>query len=213
MHWNALLLSLFVFSLPAQATQSEVTVDGDGAVTWQAGIDGVEIEWHPDGSVRRISSRYSTPVEFADRRGLAKAQVIAEEKAKGGIIRFMDQSVTSTRVIAEVQSDINRATQTRETGQAAHVRKVDERVIMESLTEVTSSYASGNLRGVIVLERGYDETLQEAWVVVGISDKTIAAARGMQQIISDSPRATPGEGNSGISVQRSEVRKGNQQDW
>lgn len=213
MRWSTLFLSLFAFSLTAQASPSEVVVDGDGAVTWQAGIDGVEIEWHADGSVRRIFSRYSTPVEFADRRGLAKAQVIAEEKAKGSIIRFMDQSVTSTRVITEIQSDINRATQTRETGQDAHVLKVDERVIMESLTEVTSSYASGNLRGVIVLERGFDEGLEEVWVVVGISDRTISAARGMQNVISDSPRTTSGEGTSGISVQPSEVRRSNQQNW
>ena len=77
-------------------------MDSDGAVIWQAGIDGVQIEWRADGSVNRISSRYGTPVEFADRRGLTKMQVIAEEKAKGSIIRFLDQSVTSTRLLADV---------------------------------------------------------------------------------------------------------------
>jgi hypothetical protein len=32
--------------------------------------------------------------------------------------------------------------------------------------------ASGYLQGVIVLEKGYSDKTDEAWVVVGISDKT-----------------------------------------
>ncbi len=96
------------------ATAGNVT-ETDGSVTWQAGVDGVEIEWNPSGSVKRISSKFSVPVEFGDRRGIYKAQIIAEEKAKAAIVRFVEQSVSSTRVIAEVQSDLNKATQTRQT--------------------------------------------------------------------------------------------------
>ena len=45
MRWSALALTLFAFSMTGQANPSEVIVEADGAVTWQAGIDGVEIEW------------------------------------------------------------------------------------------------------------------------------------------------------------------------
>jgi len=35
----------------------DATVQNDGSVTWQAGVDGVEIEWNADGSVRQARSR------------------------------------------------------------------------------------------------------------------------------------------------------------
>jgi integrase len=50
-------------------------------------------------AVFAASSRYSTPVEFQDRKGISTAQVIAQEIAKAGIIHFMQQSVASSRVI------------------------------------------------------------------------------------------------------------------
>jgi hypothetical protein len=169
------LFALLVVSAP-NIIAGTVEEQNGASTVWQAGVDGVEIEWNADGTVGRISSKYSTPVEFGDRRGISKAQIIAEEKAKAAILRFMDQAVSSTRVVAEVQNDLNRATQDRETGKGATVKKVDDRTMVEALTEVTTSFASGHLRGVIVLEKGYDDEIEQAWVVVGISDKTIRAA-------------------------------------
>src|SRR5262245_60504784 len=141
------------YACPAAA--GTVEEQAEGGTVWQAGVDGVEIEWKPDGSVRRISSKFSTPVEFGDRRGISKAQIIAEEKAKAAIIRFINQSITSTRTVGEVLNDLNRATQERETGKSPSVKKVDDRTMVESLAEVTASFASGQLKGVIVLEKGY----------------------------------------------------------
>jgi hypothetical protein len=88
----------------------------------------------------------NTPVEFGDRRGISKAQIIAEEKAKAAIVRFLGQAISSTRVIGEVQNDLNKATQQRESGNAPNVKKVDKRTMIEGLTEVTTSFASGQLR-------------------------------------------------------------------
>ncbi len=215
MNINFKALGLVVIVLGVSASSviaGEANLKDDGSVTWQAGVDGVEIEWNPNGSVKRIYSRYSTPVEFADRRGIAKAQIIAEEKAKAGIIRFMQQSVASTRVVAEVQSDVNKATQTRASGTAAAVRKTDERTLIEALTEITASFAAGSLRGVIVLEKGYDQKNEEAWVVVGISDKTLKAARGVGKMISD-PSSANTSGPDGLRTQPSEVRRSNQKGW
>lgn len=213
MRFKTIAAGVLASAISAAIPAGEVDVGQDGALTWKAGIDGVEVEWNADGSVRRLYSRYSAPVEFEDRRGISKAQVIAEEKAKANIIRFLNQSSSSTRVVAEVQSDVNKATQNRETGRDASVKKVDERVILESLTEVTTSFASGKLRGVIVLERGYDEKLEEAWATVGISDKTIAAARAVQSMIEDAPQSAPKNTSSGISLQGDEVRRTKQKDW
>jgi hypothetical protein len=189
----------------------------DASTTWQAGVDGVEIEWSPTGSVKRISSKFSVPVEFNDRRGIYKAQVIAEEKAKAAIVRFLDQSVSSTRIVAEVQSDLNKATQSRQTGAAASLHKVDERTLVETLTEVTTSFAHGSLGGVIVLEKGYDEKSEEAWVVVGISDKTIAAAVGVGAMIKhaspDQVRPEQAPPDTDLQKQPSEVKRIKQSDW
>jgi hypothetical protein len=205
-------LFLLGISIIPAALAGDAKVQGDGSVTWQAGVDGVEIEWKPDGTVRRLHSRYSTPVAIADRRGIHKAQVIAEEKAKANIIRFLNQSSTSTRIVAEVQADVNKATQRRETGKEASLKKVDEQTIIESLTEVTTSFAAGTLKGVIVLERGYDEKLNEAWVTVGISDKTIAAARGVKGVLDESPKS-PADSQSDLGMQRGEIRRSKQKDW
>jgi hypothetical protein len=190
----------------------EANLKDDGSLTWQAGVDGVEIEWNLNGSVKRIYSRYSTPVEFADRRGIAKAQIIAEEKAKAGIIRFMQQSVASTRVVAEVQSDINKATQQRSSGNPSAVHKTDERTLIETLTEVTASFAAGTLRGVIVLEKGYNDKAEEAWVVVGISEKTLKAASATKRMI-DGPNSVNSDGSNSLGTQPSEVRRSHQKDF
>jgi hypothetical protein len=208
------LLAFCVGAAPAWAGDADIAKDG--SVTW-ASVDGqVKIDWNPDGSIRRASSRYGTPVEFADRRGIAKAQVIAEEKAKAAIIRFMKQAVMSSRLVTEIQNDLNKATQHRETGTAATVKKVDERTLIENLTEVTGSFASGTLSGVIVLEKGYDAKTEEAWVVVGVSDKTIQAAHDLHSTTSGAHPAaaapSPAKSDS-IRTQPSEVRRSNQKNW
>jgi hypothetical protein len=192
----------------------DASVHEDGAVTWQAGVDGVEIEWNTDGSVRRISSRYSAPVEFPDRRGIQTAYVIAEEKAKAAIIRFLDQSVSSNRMVTEVQNDVNKATQERQTSVQASVKKVDERTLIQKLSEVTSSFAKGNLRGVVALEKGYDSKAEEAWVVVGISGKSINAAAAIRQFQSgQTATPTPLPTNMDwIQRQPSEIKRSTQ-DW
>jgi len=229
--WPVCALTLFgaVGLASHYAAAGTAEQQANGGTVWQAGVDGIEIEWNANGTVRRISSKFSTPVEFADRRGISKAQIIAEEKAKAAIIRFLDQSVSSTRVVAEVQNDVNKATQERQTGAAPRVGKVDERTLIENLTEVTTSFAKGALRGVIILEKGYDSKTEEASVVVGISDKTIAASRGVRQMQLEpqptqeratEPTQPPGDGfTSRIEIPQcsgllpSEMRRSNQKDW
>jgi len=186
----------FVLSVASLIARPDVVYAGqieatDTSIVWQAGIDGVEIEWGTDGSFNRIYSRYSQAVEFPDRRGIHKAQVIAEEKAKAAIIRYLDQSVASARVVTEVDNDIGAATLTKGTNQAEDVRKSTQRQMISSLTEVTSSVAAGSLRGVIVLERGYDDREEQAWVKVGISKKSMAASKALGEALDDDEDEKP----------------------
>lgn len=206
----ALLATLLAASHTTPTFGGDVSVQDDGTTTWQAGVDGVEIVWNPDGSIKKIYSRYGQPVEFGDRRGISTAQVIAEEKAKGAVVRFMNQAVTSNRLVTEIATDLNKMTQERQTGMAATVKKVDQRELVTNLTEVTGSFAAGKLKGVIILEKGYNEKAEEAWVVVGISDKTIAAANAVQKMLADPPGKT---GPDGAKTQPSELRKSKQDNF
>lgn len=204
--------SLLVTVALVSAHAGTATDEPSGSVVWQAGVDGIEVEWSGDGSVRRISSRYSTPVEFSDRRGINTAQVIAEEKAKAAIVRFIQQSVASSRIAAEIETDLNNATQNRRTDTQPTVTKVDERKLVTSLTEVTGSLAAGNLTGVIVLERGFNDKTDEAWVVVGVSDKTIRAAGAVKNMLTGAAQPTKADRDN-LGIQDSEVRKLNRKDW
>lgn len=83
---------------------------------------------------------------IADRRGIRTATIIAEEKAKAEIIRFLEQEVATGRVIEEVESTLSTATQ-ESPGGVTNVSKVDERNVIESVAELTSSASAGTLRG------------------------------------------------------------------
>jgi len=204
---------IIIFSLGKTAVaEAEVKVDKDLSTTWAANINGPWIDFSPDASVKRIYSKYSVPVEFPDRRGIHKAQIIAEEKAKAEIIRFLKQDIASSRVVTEIQNDVNKAVQERETGTQAKIKKTDSRTVVENLTEINASFATGRLSGVIVLEQGYDDKAEEAWVVVGISDKTISAARNIENMISGQGKVEKSSKDK-IWIQQSDVRKSEQKDF
>jgi len=203
------------------ANAGELDGRQDGTVIWKAGLDGVEIEWGADGQWNRIYSQYSHTVAFPDRQGIAKAYIIAEEKAKANIIRYLNQNVTSGRMVAEIQNDMNQSTQEQVGDNKGSIEKTKQRTLIENLTELTGSVASGNLQGVIVLERGYDEPREEVWVKVGLSRRSMGAARSLQKSLSgqtgdagDSHDRGGGSAGGG-EVQRpgSEVQRLEKDDW
>lgn len=219
--------AVFILTSASSSLAGEVTSNSDGTTVWQAGVDNVEIEWAPDGSFSRVYSRFSQPVNFPDRQGISKAQIIAEEKAKAAIIRFMDQHVASARVVAVVENDMNQSTRTKGTNQDENIQKMSQRQMVESLSEVTSSAAAGKLRGVIVLERGYDQKEEIAWVKVGISKKTMGAAGGLKDALQGNPtppaKMNPSAGqmnpsggqksNNPMQLPGSEVQRSKQKDF
>ena len=170
---KTVVLIAFAVAVCPIALAGEVVQTEDSRV-WRAGIDGVEVEWESDGSVRRISSQVSQPVQFPDKRGIRKAQTVAEEKAKAAIVRWLKQESFSTRVVTEIDQDIETASRER-SAQGDSWSKSNQRQMVENLTEVVGSFARGSLGGVMILEKGYDEANEEAWVKVGISRKSIKA--------------------------------------
>ena len=166
------------------AAAGDLSQDLDGSIVWKAGIDGVEMKFGPDGQFERIESQASHPVRFPDRQGVAKAQVIAEEKAKAGIVRFMErEDLTSGRVVTQIDNDVEQATRRRTNNDPDNISKTNQRTMIETVTEFTASFASGKLRGVVVLERGYSDRDEEAWVKVGISRKSMGASRALKNAI------------------------------
>lgn len=210
-------IALFFSCSSIFAFAGKVVLDSDKDLVWQAGSEGVEIEWSPDGSFNRVYSTFYEPVRFPDRAGISKAQMIAEENAKGNIVRFIKQNSSSERLVTQVDTDTDTAIRTRsEAGDA--ISKETKRMMISTLTQITRSFASNDLRGVILLEKGYDQKKEEAWVKVGISRKTMNAAQSLSNAISSPSTGSPTDsvsntGSSGDLRQGSEIRKSNQKDW
>jgi len=200
------------------SAQAGDVVQAEDSRVWRAGIDGVEVEWSTDGSVRRISSQISQPVQFPDRRGIRKAQTIAEEKAKAAIIRWIKQESFSSRVVTEIDQDLETASRER-SGEGESWSKTNQRQMVENLTEVVGSFAKGSLRGVMILEKGYDEDKEEAWVKVGISKKSIAATGQVENMLENGTQGSASrkdcKGSSGCKTMGSgsEVETIDDPDW
>ena len=203
------------FALGASvAFGGQVSPTDEGGTSWQAESDGVAIEWGGDGALQRIRSRGSHDVHFDDPAGIRKAQVIAEEKAKAALVRFMNEDREAERLVTIIDSDLKKASRgVREDGTTASTKQV-EKTMVESLRQMFRSWTSGTLQGVVVLEKGYDRGLEEAWVTVGVSPKTVDAARALGAGLSAASAATApprtGSGNPGSGV---EVRRTRMTGW
>jgi hypothetical protein len=147
---------------------------GNQAVVADDGL-GVEIKFDANGQMLSIKSTYFHPVDFPDRRGISKAYIIAEEKAKANIARFQSQLSSSSRLVKEVDDSLSKATR-NSSGDGATWSKENTRKVVESLEELTGSTAQAVLKGVRVIERTYNEKNEEVKVVVGINRQSIAGA-------------------------------------
>jgi len=169
------LMSVAPASMLAQASQQ-----AEPDESFLMPLDGLEIEFAESGDWVRIYSTYRQPVAFPDRAGLRKAYTIAGEKGKAQIIRFFKERVTSKRLIEEVSRESQNAVRSQKDGQQS-VSRETQREMVESIKEFTESYSEGMLRGVTVLEQGYDEAAEEVWVKIGISRRNAALGGKLQQ--------------------------------
>ena len=211
-----ILATALLLIATSHASAGEVEAGTNGGTVWNAGLDGVVIEWDEAGDFSRIYSKYTQPASIPNTRGIRTAKTIAEEKAKAAIIRFLDQTVTSRTFTAEVTEDI-------ETSSAiidgdVSVSSEAKSSMLTSLSEFTSSVSQGNLRGVIRLEEGYDNSSREAWVKVGFSNKTMRAASSVRNAIANDGQingesVVGDEGDQDSDNPSSHVRKTEQRDW
>lgn len=172
---TAMLLTFASF-LPLSAVAQQTEVDE----TYSMPLDGLDIEFDESGDWVRIYSTYRQPVAVPDRAGLRKGYTIAAEKGKAQIIRFFEERVTSKRLIEEVSRESQNAVRSQKDGQQS-VSRETQREMVESIKEFTESFSEGTLRGVTVLEQGYDEAAEEVWVKIGISKKNAALGAKLQQ--------------------------------
>ncbi|WP_293661987.1 hypothetical protein [Rhodoferax sp. OV413] len=172
---------IFFFSLHQIALaeiQVQVSID-DQAIISDDGL-GVEVRIDRNGKLLSIKSTHQHPVEFQDRRGINKAYIIAEEKAKANIARFMSQAVSTSRITTELDSITSLSNRNRSSGGEIWT-KDNSRKVVESILEVTTSQASAILMGVRVIERSYNDKNEEATVVVGINGDSAQAAQQLQK--------------------------------
>lgn len=204
---GAVLLVGFCANIHAQTVVS--VQDGNQAVIADDGL-GVELKFDANGLLLSVKSTFLHPVDFPDRRGISKAYIIAEEKAKANIARYMKQVSSSTRTVREVDDSLSKATRNSNSEGAAW-SKENTRKVIESLEEVTGSSAQAVLQGVRILERSYNEKAEEVKVVVGINRQSIAGAAQLGQSMNPAnPKSKEGAtmgGTQNMPAQPSERRR------
>jgi hypothetical protein len=167
------------FCGPVTAQISAEVTDANQAIVYDDGL-GVEMKFDAAGDLLSLTSTEFHPVDIPDRRGISKAYVIAEERAKANIARFQSQLSSSTRIINELDDSQSQTSRTR--GDAGQNWSVENsRLVSETLQEITSSSAAAVLRGVRILERSYDESMEEVKVVVGINQQSQQAAQQLDR--------------------------------
>lgn len=177
-------------------------------------LQGIKVDPGRDGTWERIYGTATQTVTFPDRRGIATAYTIAEEKAKANIVRFFNQQIATSRTIQEITAEVDTAISRQGTG-ADGMSVEAKRNLSTSLTELFRSSASATLAGVQILEQTYDEPRKEVTVKVGISRAGANLARDIQRDISGrgnaerGPRpAAAGGTREEVVRQPSEVRSG-----
>ncbi len=143
-------------------------------------LDGIDIDFDMNGDWIAMYSTYVQTVTFPDRQGIRDAMTIAEERGKAAIVRWLEQTVESERLVTEVSAQSSSA-QRVQGSEGDSFSSESQRNMTTSIEEFTRSFSQGTLRGVSVLEQGYDEAADEAWVVVGISREMMGLAARMQQ--------------------------------
>lgn len=172
------LASGIVLSKAVIAQTAAMVTEDNKALISDDGL-GVQMRFDKDGRMLSVKSTYHHPVEFPDRRGVNKAYIIAEEKAKANIARFMSQTVATSRIVTELDKSQSQSNRDR-SGDGENWTKENSRTVSESLREVTTSGAAAVLRGVRILERSYDEDAEEVTVVVGINRQSQAGAQQLE---------------------------------
>ncbi len=171
-----------VFAQAAQDPQLQANAS-DAAVQQELSEpDGVAIKAAPDGSYQ-IFSRGTGVYDFNDSDDIMDARKEAQLRAKANISKFMKESVASSEGIDNVSKKIKNM---KTDGQNQQVAASKETV--KVITESIRNNSDAILTGVITLKeqkvaKGNGGEIQ---VTVGISSKTLTAAKALAQGINQS---------------------------
>jgi len=194
------LVSLMIL-FSASSLRAETAVEIEGSLlSVEDDVLGVEVKFDNDGNLISAVSTFHEPVNFPDRSGINKAYIIAEEKAKGQLARFISQEIISERTVEMINSEISKAERNK-SGQGVQWSKNDAREIRSTLTEISSSRAREVLKGVRILKRTFDEKREEVIVTIGINQRSASAAN---QLKDNSSKPAPSSKQKDFPSQPSE---------
>jgi len=200
------LIMLFIFSSTVQAETIALVTEENQASISDDGL-GVELRFDKNGELLSVKSTYQHPVEFPDRRGISKAYIIAEEKAKANIARFMNQVTTTSRITTELDESQSLSSRNRSIA-SENWSKDNSRKVSESLREVTTSGATALLKGVRLIERSYNEKAEEVTVVIGINKQSQLGANQLKDgLSSPNPEKSKGVKQGDFPGKESEKRR------
>lgn len=171
------LILLFTINLVLAETAAIVTEENQAKI-FDDGL-GVELRFNQNGELLFIKSTSHHPIEFPGRQGIIKAYIIAEEKAKANIARFINQEVTTIRITTELDESKSRYSRTSSSTDE-NWSKDNSRKVSESLKEITTSRAIAILKGIRLIDRTYDEKNEEVMVVIGINKSSQSQAIQLQ---------------------------------
>jgi hypothetical protein len=211
------IIILYLLTISLHSIAGDIKISGSNDIVWQAGINGIEIEWDQNGAFKRVYSQKCNPVRIPDREGITKATDIAEEYAKGAIVSFIEQNSFGSKLVNQISSDSEKATRSQTIGTDT-VSTETTRQMSESLTKIVGSDFKGKLSGVVLLESGYDPKKQEACVRVGISLKTLGAANSLSNALNNKNNANNQNSRNQSDlksnlIQDTETRKSRMEDW
>ena len=200
------------FLIAALTHSSHVAANEDGC--WNETPGGKEVT-APDGSKRRTATA-TQAVRFPDQNSIRTAQIVAQERAKGDLARFIRQVQTSQRISVSENSEVAILSKS---GNRESYSEDATSITKASMIERNESRASESLSGVVVIEQQYDPTRKAVCVMVGMSDKTIKAASDLSNAL----RVGEASRSSGSDTQETkfpdaknptvEVQKLKDEDW
>ena len=148
--------------------------------------DGITV----DTTAQRLVSVHREPVRFPDARGRRDARVMAVERAKGAVVRYLDQRQQTLRSVEDTtEIETNRSRTTGNAGQSAEDRV--SRNMRELLRRVEQSFAEGRLRGLLLLEEQYDAENETLCVAMGVSARSADAAGQVIDWMAATPTPRP----------------------
>jgi hypothetical protein len=175
-------------------------------VTFELPVQGITVEAGPDGRFDRLYATGVAPVDFNDRRGIAAGQRLAELRAKAELIKFLGERMSDETIASELETTSEVSSRTL-VGSESRERTL-KRTVARTISQILRTRTEGALTGVQVLEAGYDETREEAWVKVGFSRTSIALSSEVRRALNNNSGPVGGAEpqRSVIERQPSEVR-------